>query len=141
MTLSIIIPTHKRAVQAIQLLQSIAEQKFPHKNLQVLLISNLKDKKLREKVPHWESVFFDFRYKEVGLIGVNKARNMGIRFAGGDILYFLDDDCLLPDKNHLRNLILLHEANPSVMGIGGGYKSMGVLYGSERFYHEHSENG
>lgn len=139
MTISIIIPTHKRHNQVVELLNSIAEQKFLYENLQVLLISNLKDKKLRRQVSHWESLFFDFKYKEVGLIGVNKARNMGIRFAGGDILYFLDDDCLLPDKNHLRNLVLEHEKHPTVMGIGGGYKAMEFLYGPEKFYHEHSE--
>ena len=139
MTLSIIIPTYKRADQAAKLLDSIAEQEFPYEDLQVLLISNLRDKKLRKQIPHWRSLFFDFKYKEVGDVGVNKARNMGIRFAGGDILYFLDDDCLLPNKHHLQSLILEHKQNPSAIGIGGGYKSMEFLYGSEKFYHEHSQ--
>ena len=139
MTLSIIIPTHKRAYQVVRLLESIAEQEFPYEDLQVLLISNLKDKKLRRQFSHWESVFFDFKYKELGCVGVNKARNMGIRFAGGDILYFLDDDCLLSNKNHLQNLVLEHKKHPLAMGIGGAYKALESLYGLEKFYHEHSE--
>ena len=139
MIISIIIPTHKRADQVTRLLKTIAEQDFPHEDLQVLLISNLKDEKLREQIPYWKSLFFDFKYRELGCVGVNKARNMGIRFSAGDILYFLDDDCLLPNKNHLRNLVLEHERNPSVIGIGGSYKALESFYGLEKFYHEHSQ--
>ncbi len=139
MTLSIIIPTHKRTEQSAKLLRSIAEQDFPYEDLQVILISNLKDKALRERSSYWESLFFDFKYKEVGSLGVNKARNMGIRFSSGDILYFLDDDCLLANKNHLMNLVLEHKKNPLVIGIGGGYKALESLYGVEKFYHEHSD--
>ena len=140
MTLSIIIPTHNRPEQVAVLLESIAKQDFPFENLQVLLISNLRDKALRKQIPYWRSLFFDFKYKEVGLIGVNKARNMGIRFAGGEILYFLDDDCILSGKNHLQNLVLEHKSKPSVAGIGGGYRASEVfLYNLDKFYHEHSE--
>ena len=137
MTLSIIIPTHNRPFQVQQLLNSIAEQNFPKRNLQVLLVSNLRDKKLREKASYWEDVFFDFKYLEVGRKGVNKARNMGIRFARGDILYFLDDDCLLDNKDHLSLLVSEHEK--SAVGIGGGYKSLGDSHGLEKFYQENTE--
>ena len=139
MTLSIIIPTHKRSYQVVELLKSIAEQEFPYEDLQVLLISNLKDKELRKQSSYWERIFFDFKYKELACLGVNKARNMGIRFSGGNILYFLDDDCVLPHKNHLKNLILEHEKNPSIIGIGGGYRSLTVLQGIEKFYHENTQ--
>ncbi|MDE0092756.1 MAG: glycosyltransferase family 2 protein, partial [Oligoflexia bacterium] len=136
MTLSIIIPTHKRFFQVQQLLNSIAEQNFPHKDLQVLLISNLKDEKLRKTLSHWEKVFFDFNYIEVGLKGVNKARNMGIRFARGDILYFLDDDCVLDGIDHLSHLILEHQKK--AMGIGGDYKTVDT-YGLEKFYQDNTD--
>ena len=139
MTVSIIIPTHKRPELALRLLRSIEEQDFPRAKLQTLLISNLRDERLRRAAPYWESALFDFKYREIGLVGVNKARNMGIRLAGGDILYFLDDDCLLPNKSHLRNLVLEHERNPQAMGIGGGYKPLGDLDGMEKFYQESSE--
>ncbi len=134
-TVSIIIPTHKRALSAIALVESIAGQDFPYQNLQILLISNLKDKKLRERASHFESLFFDFKYKEVGSKGVNKARNLGIRFAGGDILYFLDDDCLLPHKKHLKNLVQEHKNHPLAMGIGAQYKTLEPLNKYKKTYH------
>ena len=139
MFLSLIIPTHRRFFQVEKLLKSIAIQDFPAECLEILLISNFKDKLLRDKAPDWEKTFLNFKYKEVGLKGVNKARNMGIRFARGDILYFLDDDCLLPHKKQLQNVVQSHEKYPEVSGIGGPYKIKEFLSGKEKFYHENSE--
>ena len=73
---------------------------------------------------------------ETGEKGVNKARNLGIRFAGGDILYFLDDDCLLPYADHLKRLAARHRELKEVAGIGGGYQTTSVLKGAGRFYRE-----
>ena len=137
MRLSILVPTHRRPFQAQQLLKSIAGQDFPKEDLQVLLVSNLKDKKLRKAVSYWEKIFFDFKYLETGLKGVNKARNLGIRFARGDIIYFLDDDCLLQNKGHLKLLVAEHEK--SAIGIGGGYKSLENSHGMEKFYQDNTD--
>ena len=139
--LSVIIPTHKRVYQLTKLLKSLVDQDFPKDKLQVLLISNLKDSLLRKKVPYWTKEFFYFQYHEVGIKGVNKARNMGIRLARGDILYFLDDDCLLPHPQHLKNLVKAHLNQPSVAGIGGPYRSLehaSKLSVKESFYHQKS---
>ena len=139
MLLSLIIPTHQRAFQVEKLLKSISKQDFPPEKMEVLLISNFKDKLLRMRVLDWEKTFLNFKYKEVGLKSVNKARNMGIRFARGDILYFLDDDCFLPHEQHLKNIVQAHENHPESAGIGGPYKTEENLRGMEKFYHESSE--
>ena len=139
MILSLIIPTHRRVFQVEKLLKSIFEQDFPQQEMEILLISNLKDKALRAKLPEWEKTFLNFKYKEVGLKGVNKARNMGIRFARGDILYFLDDDCFLPYKKHLKNIVKAHENHTEVAGVGGSYRAEENMIGIKRYYHEKSE--
>ena len=137
MRLSIVVPTHRRPFQAQELLKSIAEQDFPKEDLQVLLVSNLKDKKLRKSAVYWEKIFFDFKYLETGLKGVNKARNLGVRFARGDIIYFLDDDCLLQNKGHFKLLVAEHEK--SAIGIGGGYKPLENSHGMEKFYQDNTD--
>ena len=134
--ISVIIPTHRRAVRVEGLIHSLRDQDFPAENLQVLLISNLKDKRLRRKAPEWRGDFYDFKYMETGEVGVNRARNLGIRFAGGDILYFLDDDCLPPSKDHLMKLLARHQKEAQAVGIGGGYKTQYILKGPGRAYHE-----
>ena len=136
MTISVIIPTYKRVEQVKCLIRSLQEQNFPRENLQILLISNLKETDLREKSREWVKEFYDFKYMETGEKGVNKARNLGIRFAGGDILYFLDDDCLLPSSDHLMRLITRHQELKGIAGIGGGYQTTHVLKGASQFYHE-----
>ncbi|MCY4512220.1 MAG: glycosyltransferase [Bdellovibrionales bacterium] len=136
MTISVIIPTYKRAKQVEYLIHSLRNQNFPKNDLQILLISNLRDDHLREKSHQWKREFYDFKYMETGAKGVNKARNLGIRFSGGEILYFLDDDCLLPSADHLTQLAARHQEWKEVKGIGGGYKTDHNLKGVSRFYYE-----
>ena len=139
MALSVIIPTHRRPYAADRLLMGLCEQEFPFKDLQVLVVSNLKDKILRQRAKFWRTKFFDFKYIETGIVGVNTARNTGIRFAGGGIVYFLDDDCLLPHPRHLARIIQAHKENPSLSAIGGPYRQKTDLSGAGKFYFEHSK--
>ena len=135
MTLSVVIPTHKRPFQAACLIESLRKQDFLREKLQILLVSNLREKQLEKMAEEWREQFYDFKYLVSGKIGVNKARNLGIRFAGGDIIYFLDDDCALPGKDHLKKLVKEHELRPEAAGIGGGYRSPHELHGLEKFYY------
>ncbi len=134
MTVSVVIPTHKRPGPAARLIESLKEQDFPKGDLQILLVSNLPDKRLEKLAMEWESQFESFKYLSAGSLGVNKARNLGLRFAGGDIVYFLDDDCALPRKSHLKELVREHARRPDAAGIGGGYLAPENLHGLETFY-------
>ena len=62
-------------------------------------------------------------YHRVGQVGVNLARNKALNISQADIIYFIDDDCLLPTTNHIEKLVTLHKKHPSVAAIGGGYVS------------------
>ena len=53
--------------------------------------------------------------------GVNSARNLGIKESRGEIIYFIDDDCILPEKNQLINLCEDFKNYPDASAIGGGY--------------------
>jgi len=56
-----------------------------------------------------------------GRPGVSCARNLGIKASEGEIIYFLDDDCLLPRGNWLIQLYENFKNNPGASAIGGGY--------------------
>lgn len=59
----------------------------------------------------------------VGAMGVNSARNLGARTARGDSFLFLDDDCLLPRADFLRDLQSLLGRHPEYSALGGPYDS------------------
>ena len=120
MKLSLIIPTHRRSQSLKALLGSIVAQEMKSEDLQVLVISNLRDPLSQEVCVHYSPQFYDLKYLEVGTRGVNVARNLGIRYAGGEIFYFLDDDCILPDPGHLNRLLLKFVHNSQDV-IGGRY--------------------
>ena len=98
-------------------------------------MSNLKNKKLEQLSQEWQKWFYDFKFLVTGEKGVNKARNTGVRFAFGDIVYFLDDDCLLKSKNHLKEVVDLHQKYKNTAGIGGGYQLKGKASDVGRFYY------
>ena len=50
--------------------------------------------------------------------GVAAARNTAIKIAAGEILIFLDQDCI-PQKNWLKNIIVAFETNPAIDALGG----------------------
>jgi len=53
--------------------------------------------------------------------GAAKARNVGIKAAKGEIIAFIDDDCI-PSENWLKN-ITRHFKTPEIGGVGGAYRT------------------
>ena len=100
--ISIIIPTYHRQESLLRLLDSISRQNFNLEDLEVIVVSNLQDAELNESLKLRETDLFTCRYFEVGKVGVNLARNLGVGKSTGEIILFLDDDCELQDKLFLQ---------------------------------------
>lgn len=121
-TLSIIIPTHHRLKSLQVLLSSLSRQVFPPEKLEVLVICNVSDSRVENAVSRfWRTQLPNIQVLCAGKRGVNKARNLGIAHATGDILYFLDDDCELLDPYQLQKIVDYHNKYTEVSAIGGGY--------------------
>ena len=53
-------------------------------------------------------------------VNISQARNCLFRKAPGEVVYFLDDDCLLEDPCHLESLLkFCHSRSEPVLGFGG----------------------
>lgn len=119
MDLSLVIPTHKRHEGLFALLASIKRQKQDKAVMEVIVVSNLEDQVLQKKLAlsHPEVKFF-----HTGVIGVNYARNLGLKNAKASKVYFLDDDVLLENPGHLETLLNLSQENSEAVAIGGSYK-------------------
>lgn len=131
MQLSIIIPAHKSGNEIDFLLESIIDQKTPPE-YEVLVIANPPQPLLRQKIASKPK---NFRYLETKSIGVNYARNVGLKDSRGEIVLFIDDDCLLHDPHFLKKHYDKHLAFPQLDGLGGYYTITNSAGPIEQSYH------
>jgi glycosyltransferase involved in cell wall biosynthesis len=119
--LSIIIPTHRRHKELFNLIHSLQGQSLDGLNIETIIISNLADQTLHQKIHQIQSPQLSISFFTRGEVGVNKARNLGISKSSSENLYFLDDDVSLLDPFHLQKLVALVRKYPNATAIGGGY--------------------
>ncbi|MBX2988521.1 MAG: glycosyltransferase family 2 protein [Bdellovibrionaceae bacterium] len=122
MKLSLVIPTHERFDGLNRLLSSVQMQDFDFSALEILIVFNVGDDPGREKIQAlWRERFPHLRTLVCGKRSANRARNLGLREARADVVYFLDDDCELPRDPHLAHVLDLHDRHPEALAVGGPY--------------------
>lgn len=95
MHFSFVIPTHRRPDSLFRLLDSIAKQQNLDPETEVIIVQNPADERVDKLLA--EKIYpFHLSNLKSSIVGVNHARNLGMRAARGDYCIFLDDDCLLP---------------------------------------------
>jgi len=114
---SIIIPTYNRKNQLKKCLDSVLRIDYPKEKYEIIIIDDgstdetyafLKEE--QSKVPNFKI----FRQENKGCAA---ARNLGIKNAKGEILFFTDDDCLVEKDWTVQHL--KHYSNEKVGGVGG----------------------
>ena len=83
----------------------------------------------------------NIRYVHEAVKGIPNARNAGISAASGDIIAFIDDDCVA-DEGWLKNLEIPFIRDPNVGVVGGEitYLKLGDSH-LEAFYIENMTSG
>jgi glycosyltransferase involved in cell wall biosynthesis len=129
MNLSLVVPTRNRPESCIRLLEALIAQannwKFD-RELELNVVDDGSDATNRDHLVEALSVYPP---NKVRLIvrkvagGPSAARNTGIRAARGDILAFLDDDCI-PQSGFLDETIRLHRLHPEALVISGNLRSL-----------------
>jgi glycosyltransferase involved in cell wall biosynthesis len=122
---SVVIPTHLRPSEAQELVATLREQRGV--SLEIIIVANPHEQVLAN-LPH-------VRYFSTSPPGANRARNRGLAEANGEIVFFIDDDCLLQDRNLLQKHYALHEKNTHVTGFAGSYELHGRGSWWGRVYH------
>lgn len=117
---SIIIPTVDRHQSLVKLVETIRAQNFISTQVEILIVYNFSAKKRRNSfyIPNGPGV----KVLQASFPGVNHARNAGIIAARGDILLFIDDDCVMDDPQYLQKMFDRHTENPARVSLGGPYR-------------------
>ena len=111
--ISIIICTYNRARYLFDTLRHIAENDFPTRHYEIVLIDNNSTDHTIATCQRFEKAFPEicFRYFLEQSQGLSFARNRGMKEARGELLVFLDDDAFV-HKDYLKNLEHQFTAHP-----------------------------
>jgi len=112
--ISIIVPSHNSEKTIQKNLESLLKQDYKGR-YEIIVVDSSKD-----KTPDIVSKFPVKLIKQKPK-GPAAARNLGVKKAKGNIVVFIDSDCIAP-KNWLRNL-LKPFSNKNVVAVAGTYKT------------------
>lgn len=116
-TVSLIIPTYKRANNLLKCLYSVDTQSY--QPLEVLIVDGDETDNLTLFLK--ENFKSNLRYRIIkSLAGLTRQRNVGIRNATGDIVLFVDDDVIL-DKGHVKEINAVFQRFPDNIGGVSGF--------------------
>lgn len=138
MKISIVIPSGRRPEDLVGTVRSCFDQDLGTVELEILVVANPPDPSILELIarfsddPAVEGVTCRLLSSETR--GANRARNLGAAAATGDVVLFLDDDCVLPRRGYVRDLALAHAGRSEVDGLGGTYLDPEAAPGPCRFY-------
>lgn len=120
---SVVIPTYNRAASLCRAVHSVINQSVPPEEYEIIVVddgSNDNTKKVVYQIQNGHK-----NHNLVYLFQENKkqaaAKNMGTKNAGGEIIFFTDDDCIVP-KNWIEMLAKGYKKYPGIAGVGGWIK-------------------
>ncbi len=117
-TVSIVIPAHDRSAVLARTLAGAANIRFPHDRLELIVADDGSDEDLAAVVAAAETPFpVRLVRQERAGFGAGRARNLGAAQAGGDVLVFLDSDCI-PDPDLVARHLRWHSRASNVVVVG-----------------------
>jgi hypothetical protein len=129
---TIIIPSVGSLDNLIRLLDSIILQEESNNKIQVICIRPLLDDKDHSVLSNYQTFFLDCKFIEFDFKAIDSAKNVAIKFAAGKLLWFLNENCILKNRDLLKSIICLHAQNPDVEIIGGNYFYNDIMFNDDR---------
>ncbi len=112
MKISVAIVTKNRLYFLNNCLKSIKKQS--QQPFEIIIIDSSKKNLNKNNIIQIDNIKY-FHYKKSGY---SYQRNKAIEKSRGDIIAFIDDDCIA-NKDWIKNIILAHKKNPKVIAIQG----------------------
>ena len=131
---SIVVPAYNEEKTIEGCIQSLLGLTYPKNKYEILIVDNNSNDKTAKIIQE-----YDISYLKETKPGPSAARNLGIKKAKGEIIAFIDADCVV-DKNWLKNLVKGFD-NPKIVGSGGKIKVFKPLkmiekYADRRLYNQ-----
>lgn len=129
--LSVIIPSKDRAAHLIACLESVLAQDYPKESLEIIIVDDGSKENIGDRLRLFPCRIITNPTSR----GASFARNQGAKDARGEILAFLDDDCVA-EKTWLRELVVYFQWQ-RVGGVGGfvdGYAQSTLLSRYEKTF-------
>jgi len=117
--ISAIICTYKRADYLRHALRSLCEQTLSRDEFEVLVVDNAVDEETRQVVSGFQRDGLNVRYVPEKEVGLNRARNTGLKAAAGRYVAYIDDDARA-DAHWLEALVRAFERSSSPAAAVGG---------------------
>jgi len=119
---SVIIPTFNRARSLVRTLDSIVRQIAVFESGEVIVVDDGSTDDTNKVVGEFQrsnpNLKLRYVFQENG--GPGKARNRGVKEAKGEIIFFTDDDCVVPE-DWMERILNGYKKYPDAAGIGGWY--------------------
>lgn len=118
MKVSIVIPYYQAPASLYRLVVALEKQKIPQElqdEFEVIIVNDEGSDTFSIGLPQ---TFFPLRILASRHKGVAGARNIGIKNAKGNFIFFLDQDCI-PKRSWLASMYLSFAQNSDIDGIGG----------------------
>lgn len=124
MNVSVVIPTYNRYKSLKRCIKSIlAGLDLPS---EIIVVDNASSDDTSNIINEFKSTYTNRGVNLVYFVeerqGANFARNSGIEISKGEIVAFIDDDCVA-SKNWISDLLRLHKKFPDVVCFAGNYYS------------------
>jgi len=138
LSISVVVITRNRAEWLKDALQSLTRQS--RQPDEVVVVDNASEDHTGDIVRDFSGEL-NIKYVYEAVRGIPRARNAGVRNAAGDIIAFMDDDCVA-DRDWLKYIEVPFVKDPNVGVVGGEVSYDRVGSGSvEAFYIENMNRG
>ena len=93
--ISVVIPTSGRSSTLPKAVKSLFIQSFSKAGYEIIVVYSKTDKEVLKRLARQSPVRFRFfEEKEVCILGAAASRNYGVSIAKGELIAFIDDDCI-----------------------------------------------
>lgn len=115
---SVVISTFNRKEKLKCVLKPLFDQTCPKNRYEIIIVDDGSTDGTDEFLKHFQKKFPNLIYLKQQHRGPAVARNLGIKNSTGDIVFFTDDDCIVP-RDWIEKFIRVYERHPEVAGVGG----------------------